>query len=298
MAKEHKKLELPPFDIRKAFDVTKTGPHSYLGVAPLTKPSQATKGAYGGNTVAQAILVALRASPAGFTPNSIHSFFIKAVNDKEPVSWQVEEISNGKTFVNRFIRGYQGDTIVFTASVSLTKNNSTLQNAARNNKNGLNFSIPPNNTMQAGEFANLPVIWRMAPLNIYQKIYSHQSDPETVTFVLRLGIKDDPDYHEPLTNVDNEFKYVGVTALTDWMALDFLLPHLDVDVRPKVQASIDHSVYYHEDDFDVDDWFIYVLSMRWAGNDRALLKGDVYTSDKRHVMTVVQERLHITSPKL
>ncbi|EDK42806.1 hypothetical protein LELG_00984 [Lodderomyces elongisporus NRRL YB-4239] len=293
------KHELPPLDVKAEFDVIEIEPHKFRGVKPLAKPSKLTRGAYGGNIVAQAILVAIRSSPASrsFVPNSIHSYFIKAVSDQTPMVWEVEEITTGRTFVHRYVRGLQDGSIVFTAMVSLTSNNSTKNNNGKD-VSSLNFSIPATNTMQQ-DIKDLPVVYHIDPLFAFQKIYPFQNDPENVTFLIRWGITDDKQYNQPLINLSEEFKYVGFTSLTDWIAMELLLPHIDIDVRPRVEASIDHNIHYHDDDFQVDQWFVYVLNLKWVGHDRALIKGDIFTLEgKKHIATIVQERLFITSPKI
>ena len=69
-------------------------------------------------------MVAIRSCPEEFRPHLFHSYFIKAVNDKEPLEWRVEETSNGRNFANRSLQAFQAGELVYTASASLTKKNS------------------------------------------------------------------------------------------------------------------------------------------------------------------------------
>lgn len=106
------------------FTVSKTGPHKYVGNHPLEKSFPASPGVYGGNIAGQALLVAMKSVPDGYTPHSFHSYFVKGCTDKIPVEWTVEEISNGRSFCNRSIRGLQNGRVCYLANFSLARKNS------------------------------------------------------------------------------------------------------------------------------------------------------------------------------
>ena len=64
-------------DVQKEFGVTKISDNKYVGVKPLIKPSPQSRGAFGGNLVGQALLVAIRSCPEGF--RLIHYILISSV---------------------------------------------------------------------------------------------------------------------------------------------------------------------------------------------------------------------------
>ncbi|KAI5968858.1 hypothetical protein CANMA_002032 [Candida margitis] len=288
---------LRPLDAKAAFDVVEIDKQTYRGVKPLRKPAKEIRGVYGGNIVGQGILVAMRSSPSGFTPNSVHSHFIKAVNEETPLIWKVEEVSTGKSFATRKLRALQDDVVVFTSMVSLTSKNSASKTGHKDSTQ-MEYSVPPGKTLTTQSLKGEPSAYAALPLFVYQKFYEDQKDKDTYAFQLRWGIKDDANFYQEHQNVTPEFKYVGLTILTDWVAVELAVPHVGMEVPPKFETSIDHNIYYHEDDFDIDQWFVYVLGFKWIGNDRALVKADLYTEDNKHVVTIVQERLYITSSKL
>lgn len=287
---------LRPLDAKAAFDVVQIDKQTYRGVKPLRKSGKEVRGVYGGNIVAQSILVAMRSAP-GYTPNSVHSHFLKAVNENSPLIWKIEDISTGKSFATRKILAYQDEVAVFTAIISLTTKNSTSKTGNKDNTK-MEYSVPPGKTLSTQSLKGEPLAYASLPLFVYQKFYEEQKDKDTYAFQLRWGIKDDPNFHQELQNVTPEFKYVGLTVLTDWVGVELLVPHVGIETPPKFETSIDHNIYYHEDDFDIDQWFLYVLGFKWIGNDRALVKADLYTEDNKHVVSIVQERLYVTSSKL
>ena len=72
------------------------------------------------------------------------------------------------------------------------------------------------------------------------------------------------------------------------------LKHLGYESNPKFNASLDHSVYFHDNDFDVTKWCTTFIKVSRMGNDRALIKGEIYSNNGLHIATIVQERLWIT----
>ncbi|KAG5417344.1 hypothetical protein I9W82_004977 [Candida metapsilosis] len=287
---------LPPLDAKAEFDVVQIDKQTYRGVKPLRKPSKEVRGVFGGNIVAQSILVAMRSAP-GYTPNSAHTYFLKAVNEETPLTWKVEELSTGKSFATRELFAYQDDLVVFSGIVSLTTKNSASKTGHKDSSK-IEYNVPIAKTLSAEGLKDVPAAYASHPLFVYQKILEEQKDKDTYSFQLRWGIKGDPHFHQELKNANQEFKYVGLSVLTDWIGVTFLIPHVGIKVPPKFETSIDHNVYYHEDDFDMDQWFSYTLRFKWISNDRALVKADIYTEDKKHIVSIIQERLYVTSSKL
>ncbi|KAI5951864.1 hypothetical protein KGF54_004939 [Candida jiufengensis] len=289
--------QLPPIDLKSLFDIIQIDSNTYKGVQVLAKPNESDRGAYGGNIAGAVVAVAIRSSPANFVPHSLHSFFIKAVSDEIPVIWKVETISSGRTFVNKFIKGYQNNQIVYTANISLTTKNSTSKTSHRNNSK-INYHTPLKGEPEV-PINEAPTVFKMPSLFTFQKLSPYAREDTSASYVLSFGISNDSKFNQPLTNHEiREFKYAGITTLTDWIVLEILLPRLDIDIRPRFQASIDHNVYYHDDDFKLNQFITYVLQLKWIGNDRAVIKGDIYTEDKRQIISILQERLFITSIKL
>lgn len=287
---------LPPLDAKAEFDVVQIDKQTYRGVKPLRKPSKEVRGVFGGNIVAQSILVAMRSAP-GYTPNSAHTYFLKAVNEETPLTWKVEELSTGKSFATRELFAYQDDLVVFSGIVSLTTKNSASKTGHKDSSK-IEYNVPIAKTLSAEGLKDVPAAYASLPLFVYQKMIEDQKDKDSYSFQLRWGIKGDPHFHQELKNVSQEFKYVGLSVLTDWIGVTFLIPHVGIKVPPKFETSIDHNVYYHEDDFDMDQWFLYTLRFKWISNDRALVKADIYTEDKKHIVSIIQERLYVTSSKL
>ena len=120
-----------PVDVQEEFGVIDKGNGHYIGKKPLIKPIHYAPGAYGGSLAGQAVLVAMKSVPPEFKPHSLHSFFVRAATTDIPVEWHVDNISSGKSFCNRAVKGLQRGKIVYFANISLTKKNSYKESYAK-----------------------------------------------------------------------------------------------------------------------------------------------------------------------
>ncbi|KAG7665874.1 uncharacterized protein J8A68_000497 [[Candida] subhashii] len=309
-------------DVQEIYGLKQISSHTYRGNLPLQKPMKKARGAYGGNLVAQAVAVAIKSSPHGFRPHSLHSYFVKAVNDQDVVDYDVEEISNGKSFVNRAIKAKQNGQVVYTANISLTKNNSHLEAWKRYNEAKANnhpnaeqlkpfeFSTPPHDWFDKYEIEKLPIGAANANLLFYHKVFPELVDLELTkheekipiaerkfSYMVKWGIENEQGFNQPLTNVDPDFKYVGLASLSDSIFLTRLMRVLRIegvdhtDLVHYFSVSLDHSLFFHDDDFDVTKWMGVTFKVSRCGHNRVLIEGKIYNHKKIHVATFVQEGL-------
>ncbi|KAH0590381.1 hypothetical protein H2248_000536 [Termitomyces sp. 'cryptogamus'] len=65
-------------------------------------------------------------------------------------------------------------------------------------------------------------------------------------------------------------------------------------------SSIDHSIYFYNDDFDCGDWLLYVVSSPRSGSGRGVVHGRMYSQNGSLVAVTSQEgvvRANIQGPK-
>lgn len=114
-------------DLQEPFEIEQVSETTYRSKHNLFKYHPSLKGVYGGTLAAQVLIVAIRSAPPGFTPHSLHSYFVKAGLDTKPFIWEIEKISDGRGYCNRIIKAIQDGQIKYIANVSLTKKNSMKQ---------------------------------------------------------------------------------------------------------------------------------------------------------------------------
>ncbi|KAG7665873.1 uncharacterized protein J8A68_000496 [[Candida] subhashii] len=289
-------------DLHQAFDVIQIGPNKFRGKSPLTKPHVLNRGAYGGNLVAQAILVAIKTSPAGFKPHSLHSYFVKGVNDITPLDWEVEEISNGRSFVNRIVKGIQNDIVVYIANISLTNRNSHRE-AVKNGESPFQFQTPEDSYIQKARIQDLPVDDTNEKIFLHIKTFPEVKRSTTIeptrklSYLVKWGLPKpgSTDVQELQPLEDPIYQFLGLSSISDWISLEYLINHIGIDSSqlPRHTVSLDHSIYYHDDDFDATKWMAYSMKLVRIGLGRVLVEGEIYNDKGVHVASVVQERLYL-----
>lgn len=306
--------------VQEELEVRKTGPSAYESVKPLQKPHPAVRGAYGGNIAGQAILVAMRSCPPGFTPHSLHLFFVKAISDDEPVQWHVTEVSNGKNFVNRYITGLQKNGVAYTANVSLAKKNLLKKATVEYEKSvklaetgdadelprpfGFQTPYPESlkgldpDKMEYKTAFGTPHAYHLFPPDMYDLLLTPEEEKTPVSqrrlaYFFRWG----NGAADPVELLDPAFQFVGLGVLSDTVFLTRMgrllrLEGYDLrDPAPYMWVSLDHTIYFHDADFDVTKWMLFAWSAPRLANNRVLLEAEIYDSNGVQVALVIQEGL-------
>lgn len=312
----------------EAFEVKKSGPNTFGGNLPLTKPSPKTRGAYGGNIAGQALLVGLKTVPAGFSPNSYHSLFVKAVGDLIPLTWEVDENSNGKNFCSRTIRGLQDGNVKYVAEISFTKNNSLKQaeidhekylekKSIRGGANEDEEEDEDDNLIQKPFYFLTPYPDWLKESNQNNLVHGKEDSNLFLDhlFPRQLLTLKDTEYEDDLPITDRRMSYlarigdgtmkledpnlqfVAAVVISDAVFLTrlarvFRVPNTDLKYSiPYFSVSLDHQMYFHDTEFDCTQWIGFAFRVVRFVNNRALLEAEMYNSDGQHIATILQEGL-------
>jgi acyl-CoA thioesterase-2 len=260
---------------------------SFEGVSPPVGPQRV----FGGQVAAQALVAAGRTVDPVRSVNSLHGYFVRAGDPTEPISYEVENIRDGRSFsVRRSVARQHGRTIFFmSASFHLTEGGldhaepmphdlpgpesvpTMSERLARYpERQGLWAAIPrPFDIRYVGEPGWVPPGDR--PIDVRQRVW------------LRIDGKL-PD--EPLLHA------CALTFASDLTLLDSVLSaHGEVwGPGGMVGASLDHALWFHRP-FRADQWFLYDCWSPTSYGARGLATGRLFTLDGRHVATAVQEGL-------
>ncbi|KAL6452372.1 tesB Acyl-CoA thioesterase 2 [Candida maltosa Xu316] len=294
-----------PVDLEAQFGVDKVGPNLYRGRRPIAKPDKRSRGSFGGDLAGQALLVAIKSTPEEFRPHSFHSYFVKAVTDETPLDWKVEETSNGRNYANRSLQAFQNGELVYTASVSLTKKNSAQKTHEETGEKPFEFQTPQHHWFDKHKIEDLPVADPNGNLLLYHKFFPEVAQLEStkeednisaserkLSWYFKWGIDNEGGHHQPLVNLNSDFQYVGLAALTDSVYLARLLRILRIEDVDHAQFVHYFSViYFHDVDFDVTKWMGFTFQVTRYSNNRALCKGEVYNDKGVHVASIIQEGL-------
>ncbi|RCK54327.1 Acyl-coenzyme A thioesterase 8 [Candida viswanathii] len=286
---------VPTVDISTIYDVKQLDANRYRGVRPLQKQTREFRGVFGGNLVAQSVVVAMRSVPAGFHPNSVHAYYVRAVTDETPIEWEVEETTTGRTFANRLIRGLQNKKVVFTANISLTRKNSNAAVVKKTGHPSLQYQrdTEPYYEQMRARPSKCKVLYMNANTHLTVRQFPEVRSRDVFSFLVRFG----NDGRERIVGMTPEYQYAALAALSDWVRLRFYFENMGVDVQTSFDVSLDHSIYFHDDGFDATEYLVFSVKVSRISHSRVLYDGQIFNDRGVHVASIRQERLYVVNNK-
>lgn len=250
------------------------------------------KHVFGGHVVAQAMEAACLTVEEGYKPHSLHSYFLRPGKADRPIIYDVDPIRDGRSFVTRRVVAIQGGEAIFTVAVSFHVG-----------EDGVSHQI------------DMPDVPQPEDLNDDEAYYARilralGSDPKKRAYmptemrsIDRMDLEN-PQPKDPITGYwvrwkdtidgDANLHRRLLAYASDFAFLSSnLRPHAMIprDPRLKTVASLDHSVWFHRDNFRVDEWIYYKTEGYWTGKGRGLARGALYTRDGRLIASTAQECL-------
>lgn len=314
-------VHIPSSKLEQSFAVKKIDDSKFAGIKPLAKPSLNSRGIYGGNLCGQSIIAALETVPQGFTPHSLHSYFVKAGDDSKVCDYAVEKISDGKNFANRQVRVIQDSQIKYIVMISFTLKNS-IEKSHKNyeraqDKSKINAPIEFQKTIPKDFYKfkldELPVNvndhtktlhHKLPPSFTDHKLNSDEANKSAGDRDLSFWVKVDDNKLKANSEKFNKFKYAGFGVISDSLYLTSLsrILHLPIKNESGVgssggkgehffSVSLDHSIYFHDDNFDPTNWIFFNFKAPRFSNNRVLLQGDYYDQSGKLFASIVQEGL-------
>ena len=250
------------------------------------------KHVFGGHVVAQAMEAAEQTVDPAYSLHSLHGYFLRPGIADQPIIYDVDPIRDGRSFVTRRVVALQNGEAIFTLAASFHVG----EDGVAHQIDMPDVPMPEDldddeayyekvlRAFNAGQKkrAYLPfetrAIDRMDLENIQPK------DPVTGYWLkLKEPIGDDQALHRRLLAYISDFAFLSSN----------LRPHAMIPRDPKLKtvASLDHAMWFHRDQFRVDDWVFYKTEGYWSGKGRGLARGALYSRDGRLLASTAQESL-------
>ena len=250
------------------------------------------KHVFGGHVVAQAMEAAEKTVDPAYSLHSLHGYFLRPGIADQPIIYDVDPIRDGRSFVTRRVVALQNGEAIFTLAASFHVG----EDGVAHQIDMPDVPMPEDldddeayyekvlRAFNAGQKkrAYLPfetrAIDRMDLENIKPK------DPVTGYWLkLKEPIGNDQALHRRLLAYISDFAFLSSN----------LRPHAMIPRDPKLKtvASLDHAMWFHRDQFRVDDWVFYKTEGYWSGKGRGLARGALYSRDGRLLASTAQESL-------
>jgi acyl-CoA thioesterase II len=261
-------------------------------------PEETLQRVFGGQVAGQALVAAGRTVPPDRPVHSLHAYFIRPGDPSVPLIYSVDRIRDGRSFTTRRVTAVQHGKPIFAMSASFHRPEPGLEHAdpmppvpppeeLRRNidrlEQALGMPLP-------AHFRDSPIELRtVGPLSIEAaRDPSLRSTRSLVWIRVNGKLPDDPLLHVCLMT------YVSDLTLVDTVLIAHGRTFYDGQTTG---ASLDHAMWFHRP-FRADQWLLYAQESPVAHGARGLARGEVFTADGELVVSVVQEGLIRTTPKL
>lgn len=294
----------------------------YVANYPLEPFRDGARGTYGGEFVAQSLVAAWNSIlEQGFDIHSLHSYFLKAGLQKSVMRYEVTNTSQGRNYCSRMVKCYQLHTneLCFIFMASFTRNNNlrSRQEAFAlldmekkfhpRTKVPFEFLRSPNYTfdkykskvdrMPHLEHTNGNLVHILLPEVFKGGKREKKTEPASREFGMFFKVLDNTNQAKN----PHKAKMVDFAFASDSFYLSTVLravfPVLDY-TQDFFRVSLDHTIYYHDTDFDPTEWMFLDYKFTRLSNDRVLVICLFFTMDKRLVATVLQEAMALFPFKL
>ncbi|GEQ71726.1 hypothetical protein JCM33374_g5412 [Metschnikowia sp. JCM 33374] len=303
--------------MEEKFSLIRKSSTEYTGKYPLEYFKEGARGTFGGEFVAQGLRAAWDSiEDRGFDIHSLHSYFLKAGSNDSVMRYEVIPMSQGRNFCSRIVKCFQShnNKLCFILMASFTRNNNIrerkktfmkLSEEERRNprtKVPFEFSRSPHytfykyfdklNSMSPVEHTNgnlahifLPETWGRPEGRLQEE------EPGSRDFGLFFKVND----NVALAEDARKAKMVDLAFASDSIYLTTVtravFPELDYEKANFFRVSLDHTIYYHDTDFDPTEWMFLEYRFERLSNDRVLVTSRYFTLDQRLVATASQEAL-------
>ncbi len=265
-------------------DLRREGPDEFTGV----NQSMPSGRVFGGQVLAQS----LRAAQATVDPDrpvhSLHGYFLRAGDVREPIRFVVDRLRDGRSFSARRVHAIQKDRPILSMI-------SSFQAPAQ----GMDHQSPmpavpaPADLPSLDErYTSIPVndaarFWlRQRPVDlvhvetpIYLAPAAERSDTQHVWMRAVGALPDDPALHAAVLLFASDYSLLEPALRRNGRSWN----------EPGLKsASLDHAMWWHRP-ARADDWLLYAQSSPSASGARGLGLGRMYTADGVLAATVAQE---------
>jgi acyl-CoA thioesterase II len=247
---------------------------------------------FGGEIIAQALMAATATVESDRTVHSLHAYFIRGGSEDHPTEYRIARDFDGRSFSTRRVTAIQQGEIILNFAASFQRHEDGLEHQDPMRDVPAPETLRSEVELRADYLHLIPEAMRdrfdrprgiefrpVTPRNLMTA--GAQPAFQQSWFKLVAPIADDPLLHRGMLAYISDMQLLGTS----------ILPHGLSWVRGEISsASLDHSVWFH-DDFRVDDWLLFTATSPISKGGRGLNLGQIHSRDGRLVASLAQEGL-------
>lgn len=247
---------------------------------------------FGGQVAGQALIAASRTIDEPHRQvHSLHAYFLRPGDPKQPILYEVDRIRDGRSFSTRRVVAIQHGRAIFNLQASFHDEEiATEHDYHLEMDEGLTPpDLLPDFHTRMEPYKDRIGDWYHRPRPIDLRYVdgdpmTRQGESTTGQHVwLRANgaLPDDPVLHACILTYASDMTLLDTTLLPFGLSYD----------HPGLQmASLDHAMWFHRP-FRVDEWLMYQQRSISTGSSRGLAGGALFTADGRLAVSVIQEGL-------
>lgn len=252
---------------------------------------------YGGQVIGQALSAAKKTVAIDRYVHSFHSYFLRRGNPLLPITYDVENLRDGKSFSTRRVKAVQQDQPIFYLTASYHQEEIGLEHQIEMPEiQGPEHFYSETQLIQQIADKLPPAITQMLdrerPIEVRPVVINHPLSPQKLPPDQALWIKANGQLGDDLRIHQYLLAYAS-----DWGFLTTALqPHGLTLFTPKLKiASIDHAMWYHRQ-FRMDEWLLFVIKSPTTAGARGFVRGEFFDQKGRLIASVTQEGMIRTIP--
>lgn len=287
--------------LAKSFVIEKLDENLFRSCNLITP--RGARGTFGGQLIAHALQAATMTVDNQKKSHSLRSNFLGPGDSKIPMYYFVKRVRDGKSFSVRNVTAVQSGQAIYVATVSfqvpeapgiehqvdLPKNVPSIEEAVSEMDVISKLIGEKDGTLRENllrKKAPIATIRYCDPYVNKNQALPKKDDavPPTSEGYAWMKVDNLPDFKE------SPFSHrMAASFLSDFtLAISPVRPHGLPNPQLRMIASLDHTIYFHAD-FRADDWFLYQVHTTWAGGNRGLALGRMYSQQGKLVMSIFQE---------
>ncbi|MGS0674474.1 acyl-CoA thioesterase II [Shewanella sp. 0m-4] len=247
---------------------------------------------FGGQVMGQALSAAKQTVCSDRKVHSLHSYFLRAGDEKLPIVYDVEIMRDGGSFSARRVKAIQKGRPIFYMTCSFQTHEEGYEHQAIMpdvagpegllNQQELAMTLRDKVPSRVLEkfMADTPIEMRL--VNPSDPIAPKASEPIRHVWIRANGtVPDNFCVHDYLLAYASDFNFLVTAAQPH--GVSFLTPGMRM-------ATIDHAMWFHRP-FDLSQWLLYSIDSPNASGGRGFVRGQFFNQQGELVASATQEGL-------
>ncbi|MEO0048703.1 MAG: hypothetical protein RL556_35 [Actinomycetota bacterium] len=244
---------------------------------------------FGGQVLAQSLVAAERTVEDTRLPHSLHGYFLRPGDIREPITFSVDRLRDGRSFSTRRVQAFQKGEPIFSMIASFQDFDPGLSH-----QDAFPVGIPDPETLpSAAELIGdnphpvaqywakaRPFDMRHVGSPIYFNVDPDQQVPHQAVWIKALGE----------LPANDALHRAALAYASDYSILESIYRAHGIAWSHEglKSASLDHAMWFHRTP-KVDEWMLYVQESPSAQGGRGLALGRIFTRNGELLATVAQE---------